>query len=436
MPSGLVWALDRVGGDSAQPLRALLKIGGITLLQRHLRMLKRAGVKRAIVIGPGDDADLNLLIHNLTEREATAELICPGEGDKMDADGTDVFLFHDAGALVDERTSRMLIGSDKPRIAIVSRQNIAEEDRAVGIPLGRGVFAGAALFTTAIVRQMVQFARVEGLADCLEALVTNGDAKLLDLSAEDSYVYVLRRREPFLWMSVRSDSDSARAKWSLLDASQKGCLDWPAWYIHRPIEKRVVYLLCETGITPNQITILCIIVALCGTALFAVGHLVSGLLLAMTVGILDGLDGKLARMKLMTSRLGEFEELSDKIYEASWYVAMAFHFSALFPTRSWALVVAYLVSNNLELIVYHVFKTHRGVQLDDFAPFDRVFRLIAARRNVNIYQLLPFYIANQFVPSAGFWGFAIMVAWGLVGLLIRTLRTAYVLTAGPTERVA
>lgn len=435
MRLGIVWALDHVGGDSDKPLRALLEIGGITLLQRHLRMLKRAGVERAIVIGPGDNAELNRLIDNPTKREVSAKLIYPGEAEKLDANESDMFLFHDAGTLVDERTSRLLIENDKPGIAIISRQDVAEEDRSIGSPFGEGLFAGAALFTTPMVKQLIQSARSEELANNLKLLIIDQGVTLLDLSAENSYVYGLRRCEPFVWMPIISATDESRAKWRLLDRSQAGCLDWPAWYIHRPIEKKIVYHICETEITPNQITILCIIVAFCGTAMFAAGHLVSGLLIAMAVGIIDGLDGKLARMKLMTSRLGEFEELSDKIYEASWYIAMAYYFSPLFPAWSWLLAAIYIGSNGLELIAYHVFKTIRGVQLDDFAPFDRMFRLIAARRNINMYLLLSFYIADQFVPSAGFSGFAIMVAWGVTGFLVHTFRTAYLLTVGSTKRV-
>jgi hypothetical protein len=40
----------------------------------------------------------------------------------------------------------------------------------------------------------------------------------------------------------------------LLGATQKGVIDFPA-LAHAPIEKRLVWRLCRTTITPNQMTL-------------------------------------------------------------------------------------------------------------------------------------------------------------------------------------
>jgi Phosphatidylglycerophosphate synthase len=42
-----------------------------------------------------------------------------------------------------------------------------------------------------------------------------------------------------------------------------------------------------------------------------------GIGLALIVGVLDGLDGKLARLKLETSKAGKLEHLFDALFENS-----------------------------------------------------------------------------------------------------------------------
>src|SRR5207247_8162366 len=86
--------------------------------------------------------------------------------------------------------------------------------------------------------------------------------------------------------------------------------DIPAWF-HAPIETFLVSRLCKTPITPNQLTLFCNVVAWTVTILLATGHLAWGLGLALIVGVLDGLDGKLARLKLETSKAGKLEHFFD-----------------------------------------------------------------------------------------------------------------------------
>src|SRR5213596_2227676 len=94
----------------------------------------------------------------------------------------------------------------------------------------------------------------------------------------------------------------------LRDATLKGVLDFPA-LVHAPIEKWLVSHLCRTTITPNQITLGAGVLGLSVTVLYALGYLWVGALLALIVGVLDGVDGKLARLKVQTTRLGKGEHV-------------------------------------------------------------------------------------------------------------------------------
>ncbi len=61
-----------------------------------------------------------------------------------------------------------------------------------------------------------------------------------------------------------------------------------------PIEKWPVSHICRTTITPNQIRLGTGVLGLSVTLLYALGYLWAGALLALIIGVLDGVDGKLA----------------------------------------------------------------------------------------------------------------------------------------------
>jgi hypothetical protein len=49
--------------------------------------------------------------------------------------------------------------------------------------------------------------------------------------------------------------------------------------------------------------------------------------LSFVVGLMDGFDGKLARVKGMTTRVGAMEHSFDLLFEFSWLVALGYHMS-------------------------------------------------------------------------------------------------------------
>ena len=95
--------------------------------------------------------------------------------------------------------------------------------------------------------------------------------------------------------------------------------------VHGPIENFLISHLWKTAITPNQLTFMTNVVAWAATFLFATGHLGWGTILALAVGILDGLDGKQARVKIETTKAGKLEHWFDAFFEHSWWIAIAYH---------------------------------------------------------------------------------------------------------------
>src|SRR5262249_44203267 len=99
----------------------------------------------------------------------------------------------------------------------------------------------------------------------------------------------------------------------LIRAAQKRAIDLPALLLDPAFANRLVFWLCNTRRTPNQVTVC---TGLLGTSiafLLLYGWLRLGITLAYTVEVLDGVDGKLARTKLQTSRLGALEHMGFRL---------------------------------------------------------------------------------------------------------------------------
>ncbi len=85
-----------------------------------------------------------------------------------------------------------------------------------------------------------------------------------------------------------------------------------SWLVHRRIAKPIVFLLLRSRVTPNQVSVVSILVGLVGIYLLAIGNNttdLSGILILHLAQILDCVDGDLVRSRNMESTLlGKFTD--------------------------------------------------------------------------------------------------------------------------------
>lgn len=250
-----------------------------------------------------------------------------------------------------------------------------------------------------------------------------GDAADLDIRSLEPYSRELRRHLPPYWMAVRGPEDRAAVTRLLVEASGKGHQDLPALVINAPIEKAAMRLLANTRVTPNQITAVCNLLAYAVAALIASGHLLVGAVGAIVVGVVDGLDGRQARIQLRTTPLGQLEHLLDKIYEVLWIVALAYTVSGGFSDRSSVtLLLVWIGAYLFDTAAYDAVKWKTGGSLDEASPLDARIRLIAGRRNVYACVLLVGVLLNR--PAAAF---LTIVWWAVVTAVVHGGRAAAIL---------
>src|SRR6476660_4565720 len=294
---------------------ALTELCGVNLVERLLRILQRLGFPRAIVFSSTPEiigAELDrpswareqiglqlvptaVTAHRILERHQTAR-----------------FLIVPANVYCDGRLLAALSSRNSPTVLVDSNPPQFVQDM-IRNP------CGPALVTRDF---LVGLSPAAPVFEELKNKTDNRQIDIIDAAEEDDYIVKMRRRVRPLCFSAPPEQSRRVAERVILDSAQNGTLDLPA-YIHGPIETAIISLLCKTRITPNQITIGGFVIGCSATAAFVVGRVGLGILAALIFGIVDGLDGKLSRVKIETTERGEWEHHLDYVIENSWWLAIA-----------------------------------------------------------------------------------------------------------------
>lgn len=357
-------------GDSA------VRLWGLTTTERIQRQLRSEGVE-----------------------------LCPGGIETLPPDSTLLMLRGDC--LYDDRVIRGLVkaphvlleadddGDVFPAAAHVESkdaQRVGERLRGDGVPLeGTGV-------ATVTVAQLAQGFEI-GL-------------RKLDLP------YVLRvaaERRAALEMLVFS-------------GAYKGVTDLVTKWLWPAPAQLVTRWCVRAGITPNQVTGTSLVLVIVVLALFARGEYGWGLLAGWIMTFLDTVDGKLARVTVTSTQLGNvFDHGIDLIHPPLWYLAWGLGLAPA-VTAIWGIT--------LPMIYAVIFAGYIGGRLCEGAfqlwiarfsiftwrPFDSYFRLIVARRNPSMIMLTAGLCISR--PDLGLLAVAAWHALCMVILVARVLQGA------------
>jgi phosphatidylglycerophosphate synthase len=387
---------------------------GLSLLERVLRTLARCGVSRAIVLSPEPIAlpPAHWSRAHLDVVARLGEMTCADIARVWPSD-EDRLLLVPAGGVYDARLIRALLQADEGAL-VDSRTH----PLTTGAPEGRfGRLCGPVLAR----REWVEQGHGP-LAPWAARALAAGELRAVDVATIPAYIPDMRRHLRPYWFPAPVPETKALAEAVIVDAAQKGALDIPA-RLHAPIENWLIGRLARTPVSPNQITFVTNLAAWTATGLFVAGHTGTGLLVALGVGILDGLDGKQARVKLECSAIGRLEHVADYGYEMSWWAALAWHYSRIgLVAHAGALLALLVVSDVLDRLVTRAVKLRSGRMLDDTSAIDRAVRLLSGRRNVYVWIL-----ALAWLLGHGPAGFALVCVWGFASALVHALRAAWLL---------
>ncbi|HEY5944495.1 MAG TPA: CDP-alcohol phosphatidyltransferase family protein [Kofleriaceae bacterium] len=119
-------------------------------------------------------------------------------------------------------------------------------------------------------------------------------------------------------------------------------------HIYRPLSRPLTRLLLHTPITPNQISYVVGLLGLLGcwlTAQPGQNALVWGAATIFFAGVLDGCDGEIARLRLISSPFGAWlDTVVDEITTTGYFIGIAYHVYAHYPAGwvAWSIPIGTL----------------------------------------------------------------------------------------------
>jgi phosphatidylglycerophosphate synthase len=401
----------------------LVELCGISLLERLLRTLQRSGYSDAVVVTSTPELYSPRLSRPAPARRGLTVTIHhspPGplrgwnlvtHGVVPDRPGERCLLVP-ADSVFDGRLLRALLDAPAPTALVDSAPPGNLDPLHLTVPRVDG-----RLLSGAIVADVEWLRHAGSIEQAIQDGLDQGRIGTLDVASVNPHVVSMRRQIRPFWFPAPAPAARPLATAVLLDSAQKGTLDFPA-RMHAPIETAVVRRLCHTPVTPNQLTLINTLVAWSATGLFLTGRLGWGLLVALLVGILDGLDGKLARVRVETSDVGRLEHLLDYCYEVSWWGALAFHFQRVGSLPSaWALAGLLVGSDLVDKLAHRRVKQLTGRDLDDQTPFDALIRLVGGRRNVYVWLLAVGLVVGHPAPA-----YVTICWWGAATAAVHAFR--------------
>lgn len=220
-----------------------------------------------------------------------------------------------------------------------------------------------------------------------------------------------KKDPPYILLISRSNRKALESE--LFAASYKGVTDLVTKWLWPLPAFWVTHLCVRLSLKPNHVTLLSLLLAVLAGIAFWYGEFGFGLVSGWLMTFLDTVDGKLARVTLTSSKIGDvLDHGLDIIHPPLWYLAWGI-----------GLIASATPLPNLELLAWLMFLAYLGGRLCEgafqlwLAPFDifiwrkvdSFHRLITARRNPNLLLLTASWMLGQ--PDSGF---ILVVVWHLL----------------------
>ena len=432
--------LESLGKGEPKPLLRLL---GLSLIERVILSARQARICEFVVIvgylgnkireklGEGNKYGVKITYIENPEWQSGNGVSVLKAREQLN----DKFLLLMSDHIFDGRILKALLTYDSESsvvLAIDRREALAGDTQvleregmiiAIGKDIGKANCIDTGIFLCSpkifsYIDEAISEGRME-LADGIALAAERGDAKVFDIGQIDSYVPSMRKEIKAFWVDIDSKEDITKAQRLLIENACKGRNDLLATYVNKPIENFIVDRLVNSRITPNWVTVLTNVVAYSATFLFFKGYLLPASLLTFIVSFMDGVDGKLARVKLAASNLGKMEHAFDFLFEHSWYIALALWLGDSYGIRPLLLCTFVILFDSFSHRCGGAFgKAIRNRPLADYGRIEQLFRKFDGRKNSYIIFILIGVLLNK--PM---WSLVAIGIWSFVSTVFYLVRT-------------
>ncbi|MBP7685219.1 MAG: CDP-alcohol phosphatidyltransferase family protein [Deltaproteobacteria bacterium] len=286
----------------------------------------------------------------------------------------------DGGPVAEAAGSVIGIRGDHVIEATLVVNLMATEGMVLCLPDGRPV---AFHVPSALAALAVAALRTETMNPELQAAVKVVHPKDL------AYNRQLRKRATPYVLPI-SDQNRAAIEKQVFAGSYKGVTDIATKFLFPWPVRQLTHVAAALRLLPNHVTFVSFVLTVLATWFFYQGQFWAGILSGWGMCLLDSVDGKLARVTLTSSKLGDvFDHGIDLIHPPFWYWSWMAGLGASFSTHPQAslvfgtIMVGYVAQRALEGLFIKAF----GLEMHIWRPFDSTFRLVTARRNPNLIIL-------------------------------------------------
>lgn len=429
---------DRADCSLPHPLTI---VGGLSLFQRTVLTLQRAGVGRFLVL-VGNDAD-GLRSHVQRDPRFTSEMrwlpvheFPPSDAKTWEAItgilGGPYVLTTTGAVFSTNLIHRMELEAGKGRPVVVSRDRICDTAGPAVMPWHNpqdrpetgGVVTLAEPITTGTRLDLIWvpqnftatgWAGSRDYPNPMQAAIERGlrDDLVTSLPLADDWHHEVLAHD------VRASiADAERTLFRALKGGLEGFVDR---YFNRKCSKWITKWILGTSLTPNAVTVVATVIGLFAAAAFATGGYAAGIigaLLFQLSAILDCCDGEVARLKFQESRFGQqLDVVLDNVVHMSVFAGMAW---GAYPAwGNWALAfggMAIFGNATAFGIVQHALELRLHTDPAHVARIDAILNRCASRDfTVLVLLLALFGHVDWFLVLAAFGAniFWMVLAWQL-----------------------
>jgi CDP-L-myo-inositol myo-inositolphosphotransferase len=322
---------QHTGGGS----KALVRVGGLALVERAVRTLLAAGLEHVIVVVGYQAGPVAAVVNRLAPgrvRAVFAERWEAGNGASLSAAEPHVadeqlFALVTADHVFAEGALETLIATGVPGVLVdpAPRSDAWDEGTRVRLRAERAIAFSKQLGDPAI--DCGAFLLPAAVFEAQRRAEAAGDASLAaavtELAAEQPLAAVPLPPHVW-WQDVDTPDDLGRVR-TLLRRSLVKEGDGPvSRYLNRPISTRLSMLLAPLRLHPDVVSVVAFVVAAVGAWLLARDLGVAAAVLVHVSSILDGVDGEIARLQVRASPGGALlDGVLDRLGDAAILAGLA-----------------------------------------------------------------------------------------------------------------